>query len=276
MSSEGPLRAMTYLAPGIPLAFFEQVTRYLGAAVGREVVLESDERISGPMHGDPDPFSTGRADMGFLCSPSYLYLRAQAQPSVELLPVGFVFRDARNQGSPSYFSDVIVRKERGISHLEELKSGVFGFNDSCSLSGYFAVRKELAERGLTNGFFRAETCTGSHADSIRAVLSGEIDVAAIDSNALALAQLDFEALDQRIAVIESFGPHPIQPIVLSTRLACELGEPLRQALLAMMEDREVAAALNRFGLESCVPIDDSLYAEERAALEELGQLGSCC
>ena len=54
-----PLRAITYLSPGIPLEFFELVTRYLARSVGREPRLESDGRISGPMHGEHDPFASG-------------------------------------------------------------------------------------------------------------------------------------------------------------------------------------------------------------------------
>ncbi len=273
--AEPPLRAITYLAPGIPFEFFEHVTRYLSRAVGRGSTLESDERISGPMHAEHDPFSIGRADLGFLCSPSYLYLRALPEPSVELVPVGFVFRDPRNQGLPHYFSDVIVRADRDVSRLEELRDGIFGFNDTCSLSGYFAARKELAFRGQTNGFFKAELCTGSHAASIRAVLAGEVDLAAIDSNVLALAERGFPRLRERLRVIESWGPHPIQPIVLSTT-STELGPSLRAALLAMPEDPEVGPVLYRFGLERCVPIDDTLYADERTALEELGQLQPRC
>ena len=274
--ADPPLRAITYLSPGIPLEFFEHVTRYLCRAVGRLPILESEERVSGPMHGEHDPFSVGRADLGFLCSPSYLYLRALPEPSVELVPVGFVFRDPRNQGRPHYFSDVIVRADRGVSRLEELRDGVFGFNDTCSLSGYFAARQELAGRGRTNGFFKAELCTGSHAASIRAVLAGEVDLAAIDSNVLALAERGFPRLRERLRIIESWGPHPIQPIVLTTTLVAELGPSLRAALLDMTEDPEVGPVLRRFGLERCVSIDDTLYEGERRALEELGQLQPRC
>ena len=88
--AEPPLRAITYLSPGIPLEFFERVFRSLERVVGRRFVLERDERSSGPMHGETDPFSVGRADLGFLCSPSYLYLRALPEPSVVLVPVGWI------------------------------------------------------------------------------------------------------------------------------------------------------------------------------------------
>ena len=272
--AELPLRAITYLSPSIPLEFYQQITRYLGKALGRTPLLESDERVSGPMHGSHDPFAAGRSHLGFLCSPSFLYLRAQAEPSVELVPVGLVFRDARNLGRPHYFSDVIVRADRGPARLEDLRGAVFGFNDTCSLSGFFAAHQELSARDRTAGFFGEERCTGSHEASIQAVLTGDIDVAAIDSNVLALARRTDPSLCGRLRVVESWGPHPIQPVVVSTRLVPGLGARLRSALLTMMGDPEVAPNLSRFGLERCVPIDDSLYEAERAALVELGELRS--
>lgn len=267
-----PLRAITYLAPGLPLELFEHVARHLARALGRRVVLESDERVSGPMHADDDPFAAGRCDLGFLCSPSFLYLRSLPAPSVELVPAGFVFRDARNGGRPEYFSEVVVRAERRASRLEDLRGSVFGFNDACSLSGYYAARQELARRAPEEGFFRAELCTGSHAASVEAVLRGRVDVAAIDSNVLALLLRRRPELARRLRIVESWGPHPIQPIVLSAGLAGELGPPIHAALMGIAGDPETGPAVARFGLERCVPVDEGLYAAERAVLEELGQL----
>ena len=275
-NTRSTLRAITYLSPGIPVEFFEAITCHLGRVLGRATELETDERISGPMHGEHDPFSAGDADLGFLCSPSYLYLRSLPEPSVELLPVGFVFRDPRNRGLPHYFSDVIVRADRGISRFEQLAGGLFGFNDTCSLSGYYAALQVLSGRGSADGFFEAELCTGSHEASIRAVLAGEVDVAAIDSNVLALAIRQDPGLRGRLSVIESWGPHPIQPVVLRADLSARLGPRIRAALLGMAEDPRVGPGLRRFGLGRCVPIDDTLYAEEREALEHLGQLRPRC
>jgi hypothetical protein len=58
------LRASTWLAPGIPLAFFEGVCRYLASALGCEGELASETRSSGPMDGDHDPFAAGLALFG--------------------------------------------------------------------------------------------------------------------------------------------------------------------------------------------------------------------
>ncbi len=270
------LHAITYLAPGLPLEFFERVTRALADALGREITLESDERSSGPMHGDRDPFAAGRADIGFLCSPSYLYLRSLPEPTVELVPTGFVFEDPRNEGRPVYFSDVIVRADRDAARLDDFATGVFGFNDTCSLSGYFAAKQELARRFDNTSFFEREVCTGSHAASIDAVLAGDIDLAAIDSNVLATLLRETPTLADGLRVLESWGPHPIQPVVVRVGLEPELANGIAAALQRLVDEADTADALRGLGLVGCAPIDDTVYADERAALEGLGELGPRC
>ena len=262
-----PLRAITYLAPAIPLGFFEAVTRHLSARLGRDIALTSETRSSGPMHGDRDPFKAGTADIGFLCSPSFLYLRAQARPSVELVPAGFVFRDARHTGEPVYFSEVVVRSEHPARSFEDLRGEVWGYNDECSLSGYFSALQELVEHGADEHFFRSWNRTGSHFASIRALLDGTIDGAAIDSVALRLLEESEPGLRRRLRKVTSFGPFPIQPIVVRSSLPPAVREGLAAALL----DLPSSAALP-YGLEACVRIDEGAFESERRALCALERL----
>src|SRR5205814_7164711 len=105
------LHIISYLAPSIPAEFFRLIARDLDAT------LEFNETISGPLQGDDEPFTSGRADVGFVCAPTYRWLR----PKVELLPLP-VPGDPRADGRPIYFGDVIARP--GVRSLEELRGGV--------------------------------------------------------------------------------------------------------------------------------------------------------
>ena len=221
------------------------------------------------MHGTADPFAEGAADIGFLCSPSYLYLRERT-PSVDLVPAGFVFRNARHSGEPVYFSEVVVRKEHRARVFADLAGAVWGYNDECSLSGYFSTLQELSSLGRDDRFFRRWVRTGSHVASVRSVLDGAIDGAAIDSVALDLMLRERPAWRSRLRVLESFGPFPIQPVVIRSSLAAEWRAPIAEALLDLPGD---AGALARFGLEDCVPISDEAYGAEYRALCALGCLG---
>jgi hypothetical protein len=88
------LRFVTYLSPGTPSAFFEAVVEYVRRALGRRASLSVQTQVSGPMRGG-DPFSKRDADVGFLCSPSFFWLRELERPPVELLPAAPVFGDGR-------------------------------------------------------------------------------------------------------------------------------------------------------------------------------------
>lgn len=264
------LRALSFLSPGIPRDFFALVVERLSRDLGCAIELDVDSRTSGPMGGDEDPFAAGAADIGFLCSPSYLYLRAQASPSVDLVPAGFVFGDRRARGRPVYFSDVVVRCDHPARSFAELAGRVWGYNDECSLSGYFAALQRLLELGCGSEFFARRVQTGSHHASIEALLTGAIDGAAIDSTVFSLELRRRPELAEALRVLESWGPFPIQPIVVRSALGPDWAPRVAAALLR--PDAVTSAALAAFGLERCVPIDDTAYAEERRALVALGQI----
>jgi phosphonate transport system substrate-binding protein len=222
------------------------------------------------MHGDTDPFAASEADIGFRCSPSYLYLSTQVPPSVELVPAGFVFRDPRHAGQPVYYSEIVVRAQHSARAFADLAGTVWGFNDECSLSGYFSTLQELARLGAERSFFERWVRTGSHAASIEATLAGTVDGATIDSIAFALMLRERPELRERLRVLASFGPFPIQPVVVRSELAPRLRVRLADALLEL--GRGPGASLSRFGLEGCVPIDHAMYEDEHRALCSLGCL----
>ena len=267
------LRAITYLAPGIPLRFFELVAEYLARELGCETTLDSEVSSSGPMQGDHDPFAAEEADLGFLCSPSFLYLRSRPTPSVDLVPAGFVFSDERHGGAEAvYYSDVVVRADHAARCFDDLEGATWGYNDECSLSGYFATLQRLREIGCTGRYFRERVHTGSHAASIEAVLSGKIDAASIDSTALTLWRKDRPELAAKLREVASWGPFPVQPVVIRRGLSPELRERIAATLLALDCSRVTAAGLCEFGLERIVPIEENTYAEERRQLCALGEI----
>jgi ABC-type phosphate/phosphonate transport system substrate-binding protein len=176
------LRFVTYLAPSLPIELFELVAE-----------LDSD-----------DPFAAGEFDVGFVCAPPFLWLRARRPPSVELVGAGWVFDDPRANGAPVYFSDVIVAASSAARTFADLRGGVWAYNDV--------------------------------------------------------------PLRERVRVLESWGPHPIQPIVARSALPLAVRRALAETLLDLPREPRAPAALAAFGVRGFVPVDESLYAAERAAL----------
>jgi phosphonate transport system substrate-binding protein len=259
MFADEDIRFVTYLSPSIPQALYEALADQVQCALGLErVSLRVESRVSGPQKGGECSSFAEEADVAFMCAPSFIWLRDLQPPPVELLGVLPVFDDERNQGQPVYFCDVVVRNGAPIHAFSELEGGSWAYNDACSLSGYYSLLNKLAESDET--YFDNIFCSGSHLDSIEAVLSGEADAAAIDSNVLRIRLREVPALRGKLRVIESWGPFPIQPLVVRSALATDLKQRLRAAFLATEENQRTHQILKEFGLTRFVVVDRGDYS----------------
>lgn len=255
------IRLITYLSPSIPRALFEALADHLQRALGRErVSLEVETRFSGPQKGDQCSTFGDEADVSFMCAPSFFWLRELQPPPTELLGVLPVFDDERNQGKPVYFCDVVVRHGSPIQTFSDLRRGSWAYNDARSLSGYYSLLDKLAASDLDQSFFDNVICSGSHLNSIEAILRGEADAAAIDSNVLRIRLRETPALRKKLRVIESWGPFPIQPLVVRSALATDLKQRLRAAFLATEENQRTHQILKEFGLTRFVVVDQGDYS----------------
>ena len=261
MAADEDIRFVTYLSPSIPQALFEALVDHVQRALGHErVSLRVESRASGPQKGGECSSFAEETDVAFMCAPSFVWLRGLHPPPVELLGALPIFDDERNQGRPVYFCDVVVRNDAPVHAFSELEGGSWAYNDACSLSGYYSLLNKLAESGADESFFGNILCSGSHLNSIEAVLSGKADAAAIDSNVLRIRLREVPALRKRLRVIESWGPYPIQPVVVSSALPPDLKRRLRIAFLATEEDQRTHHILKQFGLTRFVAVGQGDYA----------------
>jgi phosphonate transport system substrate-binding protein len=235
------LRLISYLAPSLPEELFVRVAQHVAEWCGIETALAFDARISGPLEGDDDPFADGRADVGFVCAPTYRWMRDR----VTLLPA-LVPLDARAGGRPVYFADVVVREDSGITRFDDLRGRRWAYNDRNSRSGWFSM---LDRVGGDTGFFSELVHAGSHLQSLQAIHAGRVDGAAIDSNVL------FRHSRHGLRVIESWGPFPIQPVIVRGGVDEALKGRVASALLAMHEHHD----LSLFGFARFAPVKTSDY-----------------
>jgi len=270
------LRLITYLSPGLPLELFEDVGAYLEEELGIPTTLAAETRSSAPPRGEPDPFSSGQADLGFLCAPGYCWLSDLEPPAVRLLEAAFVFDDPRLEGRPTYFADVVVAGKSRCRGLEDLAGSRWVYNDPASLSGCFSVLEELQRRGLDADYFGHVGCSGSHRRSLERIVRGEADCAAIDSNYLMLLRRRDPMLAACVRVVESLGPHAIQPIVARAGLDPGLHQAITRTLLEMHRRVRWGALLRRHGVLGLHPVAEADYAGERRALQRCEGLLQHC
>jgi ABC-type phosphate/phosphonate transport system substrate-binding protein len=260
MAADGDIRFVTYLSPSIPRALFEALADHVQHTLGHEgVSLRVESQASGPQKGGECSSFAEEADVAFMCAPSFVWLRDLRPPPVELLGVLPVFDDERNQGKPVYFCDVVVRNDAPIQAFSGLEGGTWAYNDACSLSGYYSLLDKLAESSADESFFDNIFCSGSHLNSIKAVLNGRADAAAIDSNVLRIRFREAPALREELRVVESWGPYPIQPVLVSSALRPDLKQRLRSAFLSTEQDQQTRRTLKLFGLSGFVAADPEDY-----------------
>jgi ABC-type phosphate/phosphonate transport system substrate-binding protein len=231
------LRLISYLAPSIPYAFFELIAKIISEGTGMDVDLKFNEQISGPSDGDENPFINGDADIGFFCAPTLL------REYLELLPVPVPI-DMRANGKPVYFADVVVRDSSSFHSFDDLRGKRWAYNDRNSRSGWLSMLDRIAPHSPSD-YFSGVLQTGSHLESLRSVLSGQADAAAIDSNAL-LNQMNKKLIDvSEFRIVESLGPFPIQPVVIRAELPIALKQSVHKILLNAHES--FGPLLNSFG-----------------------------
>jgi hypothetical protein len=221
------IRMVTWLAPGIPLAFFEKVRETLQERLGVPVSLGSRTKLSGPVIGSRDPFGEGLAELGFLCAPATVPAPVRGQAGFDLLGLAPLFDDDRYEGHPRCYCDLVVRGDVPAERLEDLQGMTFGYNDSSSLSGWLGLTSALSRRHTSpEAFFGELVRTGGHLSSLEGLRNGSIQVASIDSN---VHRSHAGALDG-LRVVDSVGPWPSQPVVVRGTLDGDTRAQLREAL----------------------------------------------
>src|SRR5262245_7628150 len=193
------------------------VAAYLAARLGQPVAMVADI----PWEEREQRLDAGQIDVGWICGWPYVRKMRRQPPNLELLAAP-VPAGERYGGRPIYFSDVLVGRDSPYQTFADLRGAVWGYNEPGSQSGYNVSRYHLALRGETWDFFGRVIRTGSHQNSLRALVAGRLQATAIDSTVL---ETEFElqpGLRDQVRIIDVMGPSPIPPWVVQTRLPVEL------------------------------------------------------
>lgn len=238
-----PLRFATFLAPHL-LWFYQDVTRAVARRLGQAIEL-----AQGTSYAQLD-----EVDAAFVCSLPYVERCRRLEPLAAP-----VLRGSRYGDRPIYFSDVIVRRDSSLYTFADLRGRSWAYNEPHSHSGYGITRYHLACLGETCGFFRQVVEAGWHERALRLVADGHVDGAAADSHVLETVLADQPHLAERLRIIASLGPSPIQPVVVAKQLAPHLKRDLKTALLELADDPAHQHCLARAGVARFVAVDDATY-----------------
>ena len=202
--------------------------------------------------------ASGAMEIGWICGWPFAQFLQRADVDVELLAVP-VYAAPRYADAPIYFSDVIVHAGGPFHRFDDLRGSTFALNEPNSMSGWQTVRRHLRAVGTPTPFFGRLVETGGHVASIAAVRDGRADAAAIDSTVWEWRTAAQPDLLADLRVIETIGPAPGPPWVISRRVEPALRRRLRDALLHLHTDAAGRAVLAVGGLRRFAPSDPDVY-----------------
>ncbi|HYG57204.1 MAG TPA: phosphate/phosphite/phosphonate ABC transporter substrate-binding protein [Symbiobacteriaceae bacterium] len=258
-----PIRiaAASIVSPQETLKSYGKFFIYLGNKVGRPIELVQRKTYEETYNLLRD----GTLDLAMVCT--YVYVHGHDTVGLELLAAPVV------GGRAEYQSLLLVTEASGATSLEDLRGKRFAFTDPLSASGRIYPLTLLKQQGLDPGtFFSMSTYTYSHDNSIKALVQGVVDGAAVDSLVYDQWAARNPELARKVKIIARSEAMPSPPIVASSRLDSSTREAFRQALLTMHQDPEGKLILAEMGIDQFAQLSDADYEPVRRMARLLGML----
>lgn len=244
-----------------------QITQYLGEQLGistefvDEIAWQEREQL----------LDTGQAHLGWICGLPYVR-KAERKPMPVELVAAPVMQHPRYQGRPIYFSDVIVQRDSPYYRFADLRGVSWAYNEPHSQSGYNVTRYHLAQLRESKGYFGRVVEAGSHLRALEMVLARRIEATALDSTVLELECQARPDLKRQLRVVETLGPSPMPPWVVTTALPAELREAVRSVFWQMHKTAAGRAILEQGQIMKLARVEDRAYDPIRAMARVAAQV----
>lgn len=189
-------------------------------AVGRNMGIDFDLKVAQSYGAVVEAMCNGTADVAFVGPVTYL--QARERGCADLLAV------AVKDGQSVYYAGLFARKDSPVSALADLRGRSVAFGDINSTSSFVFPVAMLLRAGLDPvKDLGAIRLTGSHANSLAALLEGRVDAAALSFDSYEKAVREGVPGAQDVRVIARSEAIPYPPLVMNSRLSDELKRKLR-------------------------------------------------
>lgn len=259
-AAEGPRRPDELVVAFIPLANPERIlpsAERIAAHLGKSLGLPVKVFVPTDYTGVVEALRRGRVHVAFLG----LLATALAYQEAGAIPIlGEIVR-----GEFGYSSLFLVPKDSPVQSLADLRGKTVAFSDPTSGSGYLfplalLVREGLLERGRAvdevQGFFKRVLFSGGDEFTIRALVRGQVDAAAVADYSFRRYATAEEQDRFRVLAATRLPPHSV---AVHPGLPSDLRARLQEALLALNapEGRELLRSL--YGAEGFAPATLDTY-----------------
>lgn len=244
------------VSPEASLTQYRGLVEYLGRAVGRTgrmIQRSSYSEINSLLR-------KGLADVAFVCT--YSYVLGARDFGLEAIAAPVV------RGHARYRSLFIVPAGSRATTIFDLEGKRLAAADVLSNTGWLYPSFVLRGRGFDiRDFFSEIVFTQGHDRAIRAVASGFVDGAAVDSLVYEQMSSEDPAMMKGIKVIMGSPEFGMPPVVVSPEIEPGLKKRVQEALLTLHETAEGKAVLEPLGFDRFTPVGDRDYDGIREMLD---------
>lgn len=246
---------------------FEQVGRYqrladyLSRQVDRPIKLTMLSR-----YGNIVQRMVGKdVDGAFLGS----FTGALASAQLGMQPVA---RPINLDGSSTYWGYIFVRKDSGISTVEQMRGTRLALVERATTAGYVFPVAYFRRQGVDDidRYFGDVQFWGSHDASIRAVLSGRADVGAAKNTIWERLVQQDPLVDRELSILATSPRVPSNGLFLSPDIAPSVAAAIRSSLLDLHESPDGAEILRALRVQGFVPTDAGSYEPVMELAREAG------
>lgn len=220
--SPAPLKVLLIPADGGTESGTLADYRPLFAAVGKSMGLAFDLKVAQSYGAVVEAMCSGTADIAFVGPVTFL--QAKRRGCAELLAV------AVKHGESVYYAGLFARKNSPLHSIGDLKGKDVAFGDVNSTSSFVFPMAMLLGAGVDPvKDLHAIRLTGSHANSLAALLEGRVDAAALSFDSYEKAVREGVPGATEVTIIARSDPIPYPPLAVASRLPSALKEKLRLA-----------------------------------------------
>jgi len=212
--------------------------RPLFGAVGKTTDLDFDLKVAQSYGAVVEAMCNGTADIAFVGPVTYL--QAKERGCAQLLAV------AVKDGESVYYAGFFARKDSPIQTLKDLRGKSVAFGDINSTSSFVFPVAMLLQEGIDPvKDLGALRLTGTHANSLAALIEGRVDAAALSFDSYEKAVRSGVPGAEDVRVIGRSEPIPYPPLVMNSALPEDLKEKLRGAFEAVADSPDIRPEMIR-------------------------------
>jgi len=242
-------------------SMFTPLADYLSGEVGEKVTIVIPKNFDGV----GEMVKAGQMDIGFVNPLIYIQIREKV--NIEPLALSSEVKSGtRLRGI------IVVRKDSGISSLQDLKGKKFSFVDEDSPAGHIFQKLLLSKAGFNvNKDIVMLPYAKSHENAVTAVFNRTADAAGVREEQLDKMKGSLDVSQLKIIGYTDYFPN--WPLFASPKLNHETAAKVRAAVLKLKpNDPQNERILGPARLTGFIPVTDREYDDLRKAARLVGAL----